>query len=180
MIFTELSIAGVVMVSTEPVSDERGEFARLFCAREFKERGLETSFVQSNLSLTRRRGTVRGLHYQVPPSEEAKLVRCIRGAIHDVVVDVRPDSPTRWQHCANTLTAHERMALYIPPGCAHGFQTLEDDSEVLYLISGYYDPDHERGLRWNDPALGISWPLPVSVVSPRDRRLPLLAGEVTR
>lgn len=174
MRFTETAVAGVWVVDLEPHTDERGGFARTFAADEFAARGLETAVVHCNLSWSHRAGTVRGMHWQAAPAEEAKLVRCVRGAVHDVVVDVRPTSATHRAHVAVELSAATRRAVYIPPGCAHGFQTLVDDTEVTYQHSVAHTPGTERGLRHDDPALAIAWPLPVTVVSERDRAWPLL------
>jgi dTDP-4-dehydrorhamnose 3,5-epimerase len=158
MIFTETAIVGVFLVEIEALQDERGMFARIFCEREFADRGLDTRVSQCNTSFNPRAGTLRGLHYQAEPHGEAKLVRCVRGGIYDVAVDLRPPSRTYLQWAAAELTAENRRALYIPDGCAHGFQTLRDDSEVLYQMSTPYVPGAGRGVRWNDPAFGITWP----------------------
>jgi len=175
--FVPTPLAGAFVVELEPIEDERGFFARSFCQNEFRARGLDPVVAQCNVSLNRSRGTLRGLHYQAPPHEEAKLVRCTRGAIWDVIVDLREGLPTRWKSFSTELTADNRRALYVPRGFAHGFQTLADDSEVLYQISEFYHPESSRGLRWDDPALGIRWPLPEPVVSARDRAYPLLAPQ---
>jgi len=175
--FVPTPLTGAFVVELEPIEDERGFFARSFCQNEFRARGLDPVVAQCNVSLNRNRGTLRGLHYQAPPHEEAKLVRCIRGAIWDVIVDLREGLPTRWKSFSTELTADNRRALYVPRGFAHGFQTLADDSEVLYQISEFYHPESSRGLRWDDPALGIRWPLPEPVVSARDRAYPLLAPQ---
>jgi len=175
--FVPTPLAGAFVVELELIEDERGFFARSFCQNEFRARGLDPVVAQCNVSLNRSRGTLRGLHYQAPPHEEAKLVRCTRGAIWDVIIDLREGSPTRWKPFSNELTADNRRALYVPRGFAHGFQTLADDSEVLYQISEFYHPECSRGLRWDDPALGIRWPLPDPVVSARDRAYPLLAPQ---
>jgi len=172
--FSELPIAGVFAVDIEPARDERGFFARVFDAREFERRGLAASFVQVSISFSRTRGTLRGLHVQVAPAVEAKLVRCTRGAMHDVIVDLRPESPTFLRHASILLTAENRRAVYVPPMCAHGFQTLEDETETLYDIDAPYAPDAARGLRYDDPRLGIEWPLPISVIGDKDRTWPLL------
>lgn len=174
MRLTGTSVQGAFLIDFEPVEDDRGFFARAFCARELGEHGLHTKVAQCNLVLSRRAGTLRGLHYQASPSSEAKLVRCVRGAIHDVLVDLRPESPTYLAHVGVELTAANRRALYAPPLCAHGYQALEDDTEVFYQCSDFYRPDLERGLRYDDPALGIRWPLPVTDVSDKDRRWPPL------
>jgi len=166
---------GAFVVEPEPVRDDRGFFARSFCQNEFRARGLDPAVAQCNISFNSRRGTLRGLHFQVKPHEEAKLVRCTRGAIWDVIVDLREVSPTRYQWFSVDLSADNHRALYVPPGFAHGFQTLVDDSEVLYLMSEFYHPESARGLRWDDPAFGISWPYADPVISSRDRSYPLLA-----
>jgi dTDP-4-dehydrorhamnose 3,5-epimerase len=174
MKFTPAGIDGVWIVDLEPIEDERGFFARTFCADEFTSHGLDPTVAQCNVSLTRTAGTVRGLHYQVEPAAETKLVRCVRGAIFDVAVDVRPESPTRHRHVAVELSAVNRRALYIPVGFAHGFQTLVDDTEVEYQMGAPYTPGTDRGVRYDDPVLAIAWPLPVGNVSDRDRAWPLL------
>ena len=167
-------LEGAFAVEIEPIEDERGFFARSFCQEEFRAHGLYPVVAQCNVSFNRRRGTLRGLHYQDKPHEEAKLVRCTLGAVWDVIVDIREDSPTRHRWHAIELTAENRRALYVPRGFAHGFQTLLDDSEVLYQMSEFYHPDSARGLRWDDPALGITWPLPDPILSLRDRAYSLL------
>ncbi len=169
------TIDGPVVVEAEPVGDARGFFARTFDRALFVAHGLNPEVEQCGMSHNRLAGTVRGMHLQVAPHLETKLVRCVRGAIVDVVVDLRPDSPTRLQHVAVELTADNHRALYVPPLFAHGFQTLTDETEVVYQISGSYAPEAERGLHHADPALGIEWPLPVSVVSDKDASLPRLA-----
>lgn len=171
MVFHETGIAGVVLIEPEPKQDERGAFARTFCAREFVARGLRDRFVQSGSSWNPRRLTLRGLHYQRPPSEEAKLVRCPAGAIFDAVVDLREGSRTFKAHCTHVLSARNRRLLYIPEGCAHGFLTLEDDTEVSYQMSAFYRPD-EACVRWNDPAFGIAWPESPLLISTRDAECP--------
>ena len=158
----------------ELLEDERGSFTRSFCQEEFRAHGLDPVVAQCNISFNKRRGVLRGLHYQVKPHEEAKLVRCTRGAIWDVIVDLRQGAPTRYRWFATELTADNRRALYIPRGFAHGFQTLADNSEVFYQMSEFYHPESARGVRWNDPIIGIAWPLADPVVSPRDRSYPLL------
>ena len=176
MRFTELVIPGAFAVDIEPAHDERGFFARTFDRDEFERHGLATSFAQVSISYNRRKGTLRGLHYQAEPAPEAKLVRCTRGSIHDVVVDLRPESPTYLGHVAVVLSAESHSAIYVPPLCAHGFQVLEDDSEALYLIDTVHTPGAARGLRHDDPALALSWPLPVTVISDKDQAWPLLSG----
>jgi dTDP-4-dehydrorhamnose 3,5-epimerase len=172
VIFTPAAIPGIVVIEPEPHSDERGFFARTWCQREFAEHELPCDWVQSNVSFNTRRGTLRGLHYQAPPWEEAKLVRCTMGAIYDVAVDVRPESPCFGKWCGYELTAENRRMLYIAPGFAHGFQTLMDRTEVLYQMSAPYHPEATRGFRWNDSAFSIRWPEPPSCMSPRDEQLP--------
>lgn len=168
MIFTPTELPGVLRLEAEKLGDERGFFARSFCAREFAAQGLPASFVQANVSFNAARATLRGLHYQAEPAPEPKVVRCTRGAIWDVAVDLRPELPTFRRWTAAELTADNHLALYIPPGCAHGFITLTPDSEVFYLMGAFYDPDLARGVRWNDPAFAIAWPLAPAVISPRD------------
>lgn len=176
MIFRELEIAGAYLLEPECHEDERGFFARTFCRREFEERGLEAAVVQCNVSFNHRRGTVRGMHYQAAPSEEVKLVRCTRGAVWDVILDLRPDSNRFKQHAGVELDAESRASLYIPAGVAHGFQTLIDGTEVLYQMSEFYDPPAARGVRWNDPAFSITWPREITVISERDRSFPDFGG----
>ncbi len=173
MIFHRLKLAGAYRIDLEPREDERGFFARAWCQKEFAEHGLETRIVQSNLSYNRYKGTLRGMHYQAPPHEEVKLVRCIRGSIFDVIIDLRPDSPTYRQWVGVELTAANRQMLYVPRGFAHGFQTLEDDTEVFYHVSEFYHPQAERGVRWNDPQFGIAWPaVEKRIVSVKDQSWP--------
>lgn len=174
MIFRETRLPGAYVIEIEPRGDDRGLFARTFCRREFADQRLELEFVQSSISVTTRRGTIRGLHYQRPPHGEAKLVSCVRGAIHDVIVDLRPGSPTFRQWLPVEMTGGSHRMLYIPCEFAHGFQTLEDETEVSYMVSAFYAPDAATGIRHDDPALGIDWPLPVVEISERDRGWPLL------
>ena len=169
MIFTPTELSGVFIIEPEPKTDERGMFARTWCRQDFTERGLDAIWVQSSLSFNPLRGTLRGLHYQALPYPETKLIRCTQGALYDVVVDLRPGSPTYGRHAAVELSAENRRQLYVPGGLAHGFQTLSDDTEVLYLISEYYRPELARGVRWNDPAFGIRWPLAVTMISDGDK-----------
>ena len=173
MIFTETSIGGAFLIEPEKVHDERGFFARTFCGREFEEQGLISSWVQSSISFNPKRATLRGLHYQDTPFEEIKLVRCTAGAIYDVIVDIRPGSPTFRKWFSVELTSSNHMTLYIPTGVAHGFQTLSDEVEVLYWMSEFYAADSARGVRHDDPSFGINWPLPVSMISSRDLAWPL-------
>jgi dTDP-4-dehydrorhamnose 3,5-epimerase len=167
--FAPTPLAGAYLVELERLADDRGFFARSFCQNEFKAKGLDPCLAQCNVSFNARRGTLRGLHYQDKPHEEAKLVRCTRGAIWDVIVDLRQDSPTRLRWHAAELSAENRAAFYVPKGFAHGFQTLADDTEVLYQMSEFYQPELARGVRWDDPKLAIAWPIPDPVLSPRDR-----------
>ena len=174
MRFLPTKLPGPFLIEPEPRADDRGFFARTYCAREFREHGLVTQFVQCSISVNRQRGTLRGMHYQLSPACEAKLVRCTAGAIYDVIVDLRPNSPTYLQQVGVELTAQNRRALYVPKMFAHGFQTLEDDTEVLYQIDEYYAPEKSTGLRFDDPKLAIRWPLPVTAMSDKDRIWPLL------
>ncbi len=169
MIFTETALAGVFLIEPEKLADERGFFARTFSQDEFASRGLAAHFVQSSLSVNTARGTLRGMHYQCAPHEEAKVVTCVRGAIFDAVIDLRRDSPTYRRWFAAELTAQNYRMLYVPEGCAHGFQTLEDDTVVVYQMSEFYHPESTRGVRWDDPAFGIAWPLRPTVISGQDR-----------
>jgi dTDP-4-dehydrorhamnose 3,5-epimerase len=172
MVFTETGLAGAMIVDITRHADERGFFARSWCTREFEERGLNPRLVQCSVSWNAVKGTLRGMHYQAPPHAEVKLVRCTKGAIYDVIIDLRETSPTYLQHIGVELTADNRRALYIPEGYAHGFQTLCDDSEVLYQMSEFYEPSAARGVRWDDPSFGIRWPLPIASMSGRDRDYP--------
>ena len=173
MRFIETRVAGAFLVEPEPRGDDRGFFARLWCREEFAVQGLNAAFVQCNDAFTARRGTLRGLHYQVAPHEEVKLIRCVRGAVFDVLVDLRPDSPTYTQWVGATLTAENRTMLYVPEGCAHGYLALEDGSEVMYPVTKPYHPAAERGVRWNDPRFGIEWPeIGPLVISAKDERWP--------
>jgi dTDP-4-dehydrorhamnose 3,5-epimerase len=172
MKFTECRVSGAYVIDLDRRSDERGYFARAWCQREFEARGLNPRIVQINVSANARKGTLRGMHFQRPPAREAKVVSCTRGAIYDVVLDLRPDSPTYlcWDRAELTMT--NRRMFYIPEDCAHGFQTLADDTEVLYFMSGFYSADHATGVRHDDPAFRIEWPLAVSAVSEADRNWP--------
>lgn len=173
MIFRDTALPGAYVIEPERHEDERGFFARTWCRREFAARGLNTQVVQCNVSFNRRKGTLRGLHYQVAPHEEAKLVRCTRGAVYDVIVDLRPRSPAFLRWIAVRLGAEDGRMVYVPEGCAHGFQTLEDDTEVFYQMSEFYAPECARGVRWDDPAFGIEWPAVAErVLSARDRTFP--------
>jgi len=168
MIFRETRLTGVFEIHIEPIPDERGFFARSWCRKEFIEHGLNPELVQCNLSMNRRKGTLRGIHFQSAPHQEAKLVRCTRGSIFDVAVDLRPQSATYMQWIGAELTAENRVAFFVPEGCGHGFLTLEDNTEVIYQMSGYYHPEAAQGIRWDDPAFQIAWPAPVEVISERD------------
>lgn len=172
MIFTTTPIAGALLVAPERLTDERGYFARLWCAESFAAQGIAGAMVQSSVSYNRLAGTVRALHYARAPAQEGKLVRAQRGRIHDVIVDLRADSPSYLQHFSVELSAASQLALYVPPGVAHGFQTLEDDCEIVYLMTEAYRPDCAAGVRYNDPAFGIEWPLPVSLIAERDANYP--------
>lgn len=176
MRFITTPLAKAYFVECEPFIDERGVFARTFCREEFSEIGFDGHIEQVNYSFTRRRGTIRGMHYQLPPACETKIVRCVRGKIFDVMVDLRKGSPTflRWFGCE--LTEENMRMMVVPEGYAHGFQSLTDDAGLIYLVSAPYSPVHERGLRYDDPLLAIEWPLPAGVVSERDRRNPLIDG----
>lgn len=172
MIFTETDLPGAYVVDLEPYRDERGFFARAWCRNEFEEHGLVPRVVQANVSFNEHEGTLRGMHYQVAPHEETKLVRCTRGAIYDVIVDLRPDSPTYTHWIGVELTEHNYRMLYVPENFAHGFITLQPRTEVTYQVSQFYAPDAERGVRYDDPAFGIEWPVPVRVISEKDRTWP--------
>lgn len=172
MVFAETALPGVWLVTPELVEDVRGSFARVWCERELAAAGLNGRWVQCSISFNKKRGTLRGLHYQRAPHQETKLVRCTMGALLDVVVDLRPQSPTFKKHVTVELSAGNRKMIYIPEGCAHGFQTLQDDTEVLYHMSEFYAPDHGAGVRWNDPAFGIVWPDENPILSERDRNFP--------
>lgn len=177
MKFETCSIPGLFLITPKRIGDERGFFSEVFRADLFREHVGEVAFVQHNLSLSRPKGTVRGLHFQLPPVAQGKLVRCPRGSILDVVVDLRSSSPTYGQHMAVELSEANGQQLWVPEGFAHGFCTLEPDSEIFYLVNALYSPAHDRGLRWNDPALGIDWPVgeAEALLSPKDRVQPLLA-----
>ncbi|HWY30782.1 MAG TPA: dTDP-4-dehydrorhamnose 3,5-epimerase [Candidatus Acidoferrum sp.] len=175
MKFTETKLEGAYIVDPEPREDARGLFARTFCVRDFEAKGLAGRFAQCSVSVTRECGTIRGLHFQVAPATEAKLVRCTAGSLYDVIVDLRPNSKTYLQHVGVELTASSRRALYVPENFAHGLQTLEGDTEVFYQISEFFAPDLARGLRFDDPKLGIKWPLPVATIAEKDRNWPLLS-----
>ena len=172
MKFTPTPLDGAWVIDLESHADARGFFSRTFCAREFAEHGLEPAVVQGNLSYNHRRGTMRGMHYQLEPAAETKLVRCTRGAVYDAIVDLRPDSPTYLQSFGVELTADNRSALYVPALFGHGYLTLTDGAEVEYLVSEFYAPGQERGLRYNDPVLDVDWPVAVEVISDKDASWP--------
>ncbi len=169
MLFTETPLAGAYLIDLEMRGDARGFFARAFCEREFGERGLATRFVQINESMSAKRGTLRGMHYQLAPRAETKVVRCIHGGLYDVILDLRPGSPTFGRSFGAELTAANRRMLYVPKGFAHGFVTLADDTEAFYLVDEFYSPELERGIRWDDPRFGIRWPVAPAVISDKDR-----------
>ena len=177
MLIRPTQLAGVKLIDLEPAIDERGFFARTFCTHQFAEHGLETSFVQHSVSRTLRAGSVRGMHFQRAPHQEVKLLRCIAGAIYDVLIDIRPTSPTYMSWEAYDLSAENRRQLYVPAGVAHGFQTLAPDTEVAYLISQFYAPGAAAGIRHDDPALAVRWPLPVADMSAKDRAWPDFASQ---
>ncbi len=172
MKFTETNCAGAWIIDIEEISDDRGFFARTFCRDEFRAHKLKDVTAQCNLSFNHEAGTLRGMHYQLPPATEVKLVRCTRGAIFDIIVDLRPGSPTYLEHVGVELSADNRRALYVPDLFAHGYQTLTPDAEVTYQVTEFYTPGYERGIRHDDPALGLTWPVPVSVISPKDASWP--------
>lgn len=178
MKFNPTAIEGVYVIEIEPRRDERGFFGRAWCRREFEEHGLNPTVAQVNVGVSDRRGTLRGLHYQAPPHAEAKLVRVTRGAAFDVAVDLRPSSPTYTRWVGVELSESNLKMLYIPEGCAHGYLTLVDDTELVYQTSAFYEPAAERGANYADPAFGIEWPAPVEVISEKDRRWPWLDGTI--
>jgi dTDP-4-dehydrorhamnose 3,5-epimerase len=170
LIFTETKLPGAFVIELEKHADQRGFFARTFCQEEFKARGLNPEVLQCNVSFNKRKGTMRGMHYQAAPFAEAKLVRCTAGSIYDVIIDLRPSSPAFKQYFAVELSAKNHKMLYIPEEFAHGFQTLEDDTEVFYQMSQNFSPEHGRGVRWDDPAFGIKWPEDERIIVERDRK----------
>ena len=172
MKFTETILKGVFVIELEKRGDDRGFFARAFCQNEFAQHGLNTRIAQVNNSLSAQRGTLRGIHYQLPPKAEDKTFRCVRGALFDVVIDLRPASPTYLKHVTVELTAENRKMVHVPQGCANSFMTLVDDTEAFYFCSEFYSPEHERGIRFNDPALGIKWPMEPTVISDKDLKHP--------
>jgi dTDP-4-dehydrorhamnose 3,5-epimerase len=169
MLFTETKLKGAFIIDPEQIVDERGFFARTWCRNEYADHGLSITLAQCNISYNAKRATLRGMHYQAAPHAETKLVRCTMGAIYDVIIDLRPESPTLKQWVAVELSAMNRRMLFIPEGFAHGFQTLEDHSEVFYQISEFYAPAYARGVRWDDPAFGVVWPEAPGVIGERDR-----------
>jgi len=179
VIFVPTTLPGAFVVESEPRLDERGYFARTWCRREFESAGLESAFVQCSSSHSLRYGTLRGMHWQASPHEEVKLVRCTNGAIWDAIIDLRPSSPTYTKHFAVELTAESGRSLYVPAGFAHGFVTLKDGSDVLYQMSSYYEPSSARGVRWNDPAFAIPWPVIDPTLHPRDANYPDFVSELT-
>jgi dTDP-4-dehydrorhamnose 3,5-epimerase len=181
MIFTETKLKGAFLIDLQPHADNRGFFARAFCQHEFSAHGLKPVIAQANIGFNKRKGTVRGMHFQYPPAAETKLVRASRGAILDIIVDLRPESPTFLQHIAVELSADNHRAIYVPERFAHGYQALADDTETIYQVGEFYTPGAEGGLRFDDPALKLEWPLPVSVMSDKDGLYPPFAeseGEI--
>jgi dTDP-4-dehydrorhamnose 3,5-epimerase len=172
MLFTETRLKGAFIVDIELHGDERGFFARSWCENEFKEHGLNPRVVQCNISFNKKRGTLRGMHYQVSPFAEAKLVRCTKGAICDVIIDLRAESPTFMQWFKVELTEENRRSIFIPTGLAHGFQTMQDNSEVFYQMTEFFHPECARGVRWNDPLFGVNWPIETKIISQRDQEYP--------
>jgi dTDP-4-dehydrorhamnose 3,5-epimerase len=172
MLFTETKFKGAFVIDIEPYKDERGFFARSWCENEFKEHGLESRLVQCNISFNKKHATLRGMHFQVAPFAEAKLIRCTMGAIYDVIIDLRPKSSTFKQWLSVELTAENHRAIFIPEGFAHGFQVLQDGSEIFYQMSEFFHPEYARGVRWNDPAFGIDWPIDTKIISQRDQEYP--------
>ena len=176
MIFRETNLKGVYLIELEKREDDRGFFARSFCREEFAAHGLNPSVAQCNVAFNHKKGTLRGLHYQVAPFEEVKLVRCTRGSLYDVCVDLRPGSPTFKRHFGAVLSSRQHNMVYIPEGFAHGLQTLEDDTEVFYQMSQVFSPESARGVRWNDPAFGIEWPAAVRTMTEKDKTYPDFRG----
>lgn len=174
MEFRETKLKGAFIVALEPRQDHRGFFSRTFCAQEFEAHNLKPTVAQCNVSFNYSKGTLRGMHYQLPPATETKFIRCTRGAIYDVIIDMRPESDTYLQHIGVKLSAENRLALYVPEMFAHGYQALTDETEVIYQVSEFYTPNRERGLRYDDPVLGIEWPLPISEISEKDTNWSLL------
>ena len=177
MIFTETKLKGAYIIDLDRTEDGRGFFARAFCQKEFEAHGLKPTIAQANIAFNHRKGTLRGMHFQFPPAAESKLVRCTRGAILDIIVDLRPESPTYLDHVAVELSEDNYRALYVPERFAHGYQVLRDKTETSYQVGEFYTPGREGGLMYNDPRLGLKWPLPVSVISDKDKSWQLLAGQ---
>jgi dTDP-4-dehydrorhamnose 3,5-epimerase len=175
VLFTETKLRGAFIIDLERREDNRGFFARAFCQNEFSDHGLKPIIAQANIGFNRRRGCLRGMHFQYPPAAETKVVRCTRGAVLDIIVDLRPESPTFLEHISVELTADNHRAIYIPERFAHGYQALEDETETSYQVGEFYTPGSEGGLRYDDPVLGLTWPLPVSEMSEKDADWPLLA-----
>jgi dTDP-4-dehydrorhamnose 3,5-epimerase len=175
VLFTETKLSGAFIIDLERREDNRGFFARAFCQREFSDHGLKPLIAQANIGFNRRRGCLRGMHFQYPPAAETKVVRCTRGAVLDIIVDLRPESPTYLEHISVELTADNHRAIYIPERFAHGYQALKDETETSYQVGEFYTPGVEGGLRCDDPGLGLTWPLPVSEISEKDAAWPLLA-----
>ena len=180
MIFTETQLKGAFIIDIEPREDSRGFFARAFCQHEFEAHGLKPVIAQANIAYNHHKGTLRGMHFQIPPAAETKLVRCTRGAILDIIVDLRPESPTYMQHISVELSAENHRALYVPERFAHGYQVLAPETETSYQVGEFYSPPNERALRYDDPRLGLSWPLPISVISDKDKVAPLLESWADR
>jgi len=180
MIFKKTNLEGAFIVEIQRLEDGRGFFARSFCQREFQEHGLNPNLAQCNISFNKVKGTLRGMHFQVAPHEEAKLVRCTQGAIHDVIIDLRPDSPNYMHHFAIDLTAEAHNALYVPEGFAHGFLTLAPETCVFYQMSEFYAPGYARGFRWNDPAFNLKWPVEIEMISERDANYPDFSTELLK
>jgi dTDP-4-dehydrorhamnose 3,5-epimerase len=183
MIFTETKLRGAFIIDIKRMEDSRGFFARAFCQNEFKEHGLKPVIAQANVAFNKKKGTIRGMHFQYPPTAETKLVRCTRGAILDIIVDLRPESPTYLEHISVELNEEDHRALYVPERFAHGYQALRDGTETSYQVGEFYTPSSEGGLRYDDPKLKLSWPLPLSVISEKDlafRSLSEIEGEVKR
>jgi dTDP-4-dehydrorhamnose 3,5-epimerase len=183
VIFTETKLKGAYIIELERREDSRGFFARGFCQNEFRAHGLKPTVAQGNIASNIKAGTLRGMHFQYPPAAESKLVRCTRGAIYDIIVDLRPESPTYLQHIGVELNEDNQRALYVPERFAHGYQTLTDKTDTSYLVGEFYTPDAEGGLLYDDPSLKLNWPLPVSVISDKDQKFPLyreIEGELKR
>jgi len=176
MIFKETSLEGAYTIELNPFSDERGMFMRTYCRNEFKSMGSDKEFVQFNHSITNKAGTIRGMHYQLPPFSEIKLIRCVRGSAFDVIIDIRKDSPTFLHYFAVEINDQNMLSVFIPEGFAHGFQTLQDDTHLIYHHTAFYTPGSEAGIRYNDPLVNIKWPLPVSVITDKDQNHTLLTN----